>query len=459
MNEEKSRKIRLNFKEFYINYESEVYKIIIIKDRESIIIKSNNYKVKLKSNESTKKYNLFKEFSDSNKLFDLIINSFNNDQALIKNIIYNKIMILILKIKNFENNKERNIEINLLYSKPTNEYPILKSNEIIINNSFSNLPQNFGFNPFIVFNSVYEILYLIFTKIDRSIMCYDLNEDQLIAEIKNAHKNTITSFSHCYLKNKYKDIIMSVSTIDNNFKLWDINNYSCILNFDSIKNKFYYFFIDFIYDYNNYYIITANNFSLNKTFIIYDFEGNIKDTIKDSEEEIIISLDLFYENDKTYIIVCQPLFIKSYIYQTKKLYHIYKDKNISENQNIFAGCFLYKNDNILQLFELSTKTDVRIWNFHEGILIKKYIWENNIFINDACLWGNRYIVTARENCISIFDLNEGKEVENIKNQYSLYINKIKKIKHQLYGDCLICQEIGTETNSSIFNNSIFIYKE
>ena len=45
---------------------------------------------------------------------------------------------------------------------------------------------------------------------------------------ENAHIRYITNFAHSIYNNK--DLIISISTDDSNIKLWNIDNWSCILN-------------------------------------------------------------------------------------------------------------------------------------------------------------------------------------------------------------------------------------
>ena len=92
-------------------------------------------------------------------------------------------------------------------------------------------------NTFCVFKSIYDIFYLIYTSKNNSIIFYNLLDDKKINEIKNTHKQYITNYRH-YLDNYNKrDLIISLSLDDNNLKLWNVNNYECLLNIENVNKN------------------------------------------------------------------------------------------------------------------------------------------------------------------------------------------------------------------------------
>ena len=80
--------------------------------------------------------------------------------------------------------------------------------------SFDGLVDNFT-----VFKSIEDILYLIYSNEKKSIICYDLNNEQIINEIKNAHNKYITGIKHNLIQNKNIDIIISIPYKDNKNKI------------------------------------------------------------------------------------------------------------------------------------------------------------------------------------------------------------------------------------------------
>ena len=72
-------------------------------------------------------------------------------------------------------------------------------------------------NVFTVFKSVNNIILLIYSTFDKSIISYNIYENKKLNEIKNAHQRNITNLSH-FLDNK-TDLIISISNDDNILKL------------------------------------------------------------------------------------------------------------------------------------------------------------------------------------------------------------------------------------------------
>ena len=87
---------------------------------------------------------------------------------------------------------------------------------------------------FLTFKSVNDIYSLIFTNEEKSIICFDLENDKKVNEIKNAHEFYIINFRYQFDKKEKRDLIISISCYDNNIKLWNINSLECLL---SIKNE------------------------------------------------------------------------------------------------------------------------------------------------------------------------------------------------------------------------------
>ena len=78
-------------------------------------------------------------------------------------------------------------------------------------------------NVFSIFYSVNEILYLVYSKGDFSIIFYDVINKIKIVEIKKAYKSYIIEIRHYLYKTKKTDLILSISEEDRNIKIWDVN--------------------------------------------------------------------------------------------------------------------------------------------------------------------------------------------------------------------------------------------
>jgi WD40 repeat protein len=91
------------------------------------------------------------------------------------------------------------------------------------------------------FQSVDDIIYIIYSNKNRSIISFNLIKNKKIAEIKNAHEKDISNIRHCLDIINKRDLIISVSAEDNNIKLWNVQNFECLYNFKNInKNGFLY---------------------------------------------------------------------------------------------------------------------------------------------------------------------------------------------------------------------------
>jgi len=86
----------------------------------------------------------------------------------------------------------------------------------IINDSYS----NYRFvDTFCVFTSINNILYLIYSNENNSIISYNLIDNKILNIIRNAHDKYICSFRHFLDNIKMRDLIISISNDYNNIKL------------------------------------------------------------------------------------------------------------------------------------------------------------------------------------------------------------------------------------------------
>ena len=88
-------------------------------------------------------------------------------------------------------------------------------------------------NLFSVFNSLKDIVYLIYSQ-DNNIISYNLINNQKINEIKEAHEKNIINFRYYLDKFLKRDLLISIA-FNNNLKLWNIQNFECLLNIKNIN--------------------------------------------------------------------------------------------------------------------------------------------------------------------------------------------------------------------------------
>ena len=72
----------------------------------------------------------------------------------------------------------------------------------LIENSFSIFPLD---NSFIVFKSIDNIIFIIYSTENKSIICYNLNDQKETIEIRNYHSDYIINFRHQMEKVKKRE--------------------------------------------------------------------------------------------------------------------------------------------------------------------------------------------------------------------------------------------------------------
>ena len=130
------------------------------------------------------------------KIFNLSSKPIKRHNSLHKIYSSEKENINIINMKNDvkeEKNELKNKELDFIFYKDL-------TNQSFADDFFSSFD-----NTFIVFNSINNIIYLIYASAEKSIISYDLKNYQKISEIKNAHDKYITNFRHIYDK-KIKEI-------------------------------------------------------------------------------------------------------------------------------------------------------------------------------------------------------------------------------------------------------------
>ena len=298
-------------------------------------------------------------------------------------------------------------------------------------------------DKFIVFKSFNNILYLIYSNNNKSIISYNIIDNKKINEIKNAHKDYISSFRY-YLDNiNQRDLIISLSSNLHyyNIKLWNINNFELILNIQNISNYAYLKSASFLNDNNKIYIITCfviYNKNNKEPIKVFDFKGNKIKEINESEDNAYY-INNYYDNDllKNYILTGNSGYIKSYDYNENKIYHKYSEKNnISGDGHI--SIIINKKKEIIELIDSCCDGNIRIWNFHSGIFLR-IINVSKEGLREICMWNNEYLlVGCDDKAIKLINLNNGKIIKEIEGHNNKVLS-LKIIFHPLYEKCLISQ--------------------
>ena len=294
-------------------------------------------------------------------------------------------------------------------------------------------------NTMDIFKSINNnILYFIYTNRNYSIISYNLINNQKINEIKKAHDSSITNFRHYLYKEKNQELIISTS-INNNLKLWRINNWECLLNIELIYEKGCLWSACFLILENKINILTTNSYAYGP-IKVYNLNGVKIKEINNSIDGINY-IDIYYDNKnmKIYILTGNKGFVKSYDYNDNNIYHIYKDNDIKNHNSLR----IINENNLIKLIESSLDGNIRIWNFHTGQLLNKIYISDKIY--GICLWDNDYLfVGCDDNTIKILDVKQSKVIKKILG-HKRSVLVLLKVNIPKYGECLISQENGRIT--------------
>ena len=75
----------------------------------------------------------------------------------------------------------------------------------------------------------------------------------------------------------------------------------------------------------------------------------------------------------------------SYNYNKNEIYHKYNNNSTNDENHSMK---IDNSENIVKLIVSCGDGYIRIWDFHEGILLKKIFC--NDYLNCICLWDNEY---------------------------------------------------------------------
>ena len=467
---EKDNLDKIIYHEFYTCKDNNIFKFIVEKNNKYISISSGNYNkiFNLEEISTLIKINFFSLDNAYNYCLDLFEDNKVNINCKIK---YKEIKINI-SLKN-----DKNIEISLQYvdkyqSSLVNEHIKQLKNEIknlknkndklekeintikqnILNKN--NAPRNikllhtveekayadYGLdNTFAVFISFNNILYLVYSTIKKSMICYDIRNKSLISEMKNCHLGYITNLRHFADKINKIDIVMTISNEENNIKLWNIRNLTCILNLNKVnKIGFLYSACFLTYNSENF-IITSNydEFGHSEYLKIFNFKGQKVKEIKKSNEPTFLVENYFDDvfNCHNYIITGNLNYVKAYIFNKNELYHKYFDGCI----NGYHYCIIIINQNgVVKLMESCEDGNIRIWHFHCcKLLMRIKVCKENI--NGMSLYNDKYVFVGSDNqYIKLVNIEDGSIIKKLHAHPKEVLN-LKIIFNSKYGDILISQ--------------------
>ena len=330
-------------------------------------------------------------------------------------------------------------------------------------------------NTFAIFKSVNKIIMVIYGNKENSIISYDLINKQKINEIKNAHQKYISNIRHHLDIINKRDLLLTISASLYNVKVWNLNNYECLLNLYYIHSKEYdhnLYSACFLTYNNQNYLITSDcsKFMYNSESApiqIFDLNGNKINEIKHSTKNNTLFIDTYFDEkySNNYIITGNYGFVESYDYNNNRVYHKYTHYSNSNNYNhtySYESLIISTLDDInnekttLQLIASCSDGHIKFWNFHSGEMLQ-IIRVFGVFLHSICLINKNYLaVGCGDKSIKIVDIKKEKVIKVLFESND--VTCIKSFIHPSFGICLISQE-KSEEYVNINNNHISLWAD
>ena len=315
----------------------------------------------------------------------------------------------------------------------------VNASKVIINDSFSEWVFE---NTFIIFKSFNGFFLLTYATEKKSIIFYNLIHFQVISELKEAHKEYITNFAHCYDAKLKMDLIMSISRSDNNIKIWNLSNYNCIMNLEKVNKGGILNSACFLNFQGNNYIITSNrNWVDPEPLKIFQIKNDNFFTIKSSKKNtFFVNIYNDIKNNIIFIITGNEGNVISYNYNENEIYNIYCEE--FENDIFHQSFKIYedKNNFITKLIESSDGINgiIRIWDFHNASLLGKIETSNNV-LRCIDIWDNNFAFAGcGDKSIKLIDLENYRIINSLIGHKNI-VCSFKIINHPILGKCIISQ--------------------
>ena len=379
-----------------------------------------------------------------------------------KKIEINKEPILIdNKIKTDITNTISDSNSNILSPNKTQKGIKLQLKRIISTNElFIKDPQNLKYHSSIIkntsakgVNSIFEVFtsakdgqkYLV-SKNGKNffIDIISLTDNKIIKELNNT--NSITMIRYFFNYKGKREYLISAD-ITKYIIIWDINNDYKVLykiNTEYIDANIYscYLFFD---NFENNYIFTScglNRYTKNETTYtkMYSLKDGtfIKNLIDSNENNTYYLLMWYNELDKiNYLIeLCEKKIVMTNFIQNEKYAELYQsDLKVLK---YYSGFIYSIKDKKNYLCCTTSNGCIVIWDLLNKNLMN-YIKISKVELYNIIQWNQKYAIVSggSTKLIKIFNLEEFKEVGNIKTNHHSNLNCVKKINHPLYGEALL----------------------
>ena len=328
--------------------------------------------------------------------------------------------------KNNENKKKE--ENNIIIPEDGRMNIVFKKNLTNEALKFCSSPQMFS-----AFKTLKGGSLLIWVTKKKTIELYDLDKEEHVKTIKDAHSNDIQCCRHFVDTKKNEDLLIT-SSYDKSLKLWNVEKMDEPLL--TIENA-----------HDNGFIFTPcilSHEKLNENYIIsgadeegikiFDFNGKFLEK-KIKMEEYINFLDTYYDkkSSKFYILNGNSKSVKVFNFDDLSLYKIYKQKDPSSHPQIII--YEDEKNNKTQLIESDMRGLIHIWDFHTAELIKDIPLKT--VVNGICLWDEQYLITTgKDKLIKIVDMQKNEIIRTLS-EHQVETIAVQKITLSKYGECIL----------------------
>ena len=253
----------------------------------------------------------------------------------------------------------------------------------------------------------------------KTIIFYDINNNNEIKKLNNAHDNNIYTIKH-YPYDKY-DIILSTSK-NNDIKIWNFKEGLNILTISKIFESYNDVLSACI-------IFNENNFNIFCT----GYEGNYIKQYNSKGEFIKNIWNKVYRyyidsskiEEKKYLLVGGNKGIEVYNYPELTEYYTFIEGNDSNFHNYAK---IIKINNTYNLIDTGGFNSIKIWNFLNKSFITKINSNNNNYLGGFTIINNRYLLIGScDKNIKEFDIEKQMMIKDI-NKHSDIVVGIKPVK-------------------------------
>ena len=338
-------------------------------------------------------------------------------------------------MKEANNNSGKLIKENSLskindYKNPKN----LKFKKDLIKDSYSKTLLD---NTSLIIKTIDDLLLIIYVRNDNAIVCYDIINNQKVNEVRKTHDKIISNLRYYPDTYNHINLMISLSSDDNNLKVWNIGNFQCILDLKDVNATGWINSACFLNDNNQVYVLSSNAKGFNTSpnpIKVFDLKGKLIKQINNSSNNTYFIDNYYdYKSSKNYIITGNTCFSTSYDYDKNDIYHKYKDNS----KTLYISVIINVNEDKTNLIASSKDGRIRIWDFHSCALL------HNINVSESlygiCLWNNNYLMAGCPNKkIQIIDLDDKKVIGEIAGHENI-VTMIRKLVHPKYGEVLVSQ--------------------